>query len=427
VKTTAESPRELALTLARLRVCAVIGQALAIVVAARWLHVDLPQQPLFAGVAALALLALAAWWRLKRSRSVSEGEIVAHFAADIAQLCWQLYFTGGATNPFVSLYVIPVALAAGALSARGIAAVVLLASIAYGVLLFYFHPLPAMHAHDAAQEFSLHVIGMGVTFALTAPLLGFFMWRLARGLREREHAIRRERERALRDESILAIATQAAGAAHELNTPLSTIRTLLGELRRAPLDAALTPHIVILTEQTERCREILRELVAVGAAHLSDTPRVVSLHRFVDDCAERFRLLRPEIELALDVDDTAATLQLRVAPGLQHALVALLNNAADASAAGQSSHVEIAASCNGGALEFAVRDHGAGLSERDRASASVRFFSDKNDGLGLGLALATATAERLHGTMQAETPPDGGTRMRLRIPLEYIENRTHAR
>lgn len=411
--------RELALTLARLRACAVAGQAATVLMVAYGLAVELPLTLLFAGIGALGVFEVAVWWRLEQAWPVGEAEVAAHFAVDIAVLYYLLFLSGGATNPFISLYVVPVALAAATLSARYIALVVLLAASAYAALMFRFHPLPAIHAHGADSQFDLHVLGMGITFALTAALLGFFMWRLARTLRLREQAIRRERERALRDEGIFAIATQAAGAAHELNTPLSTMHTLLGELRRARDDATLDQDIALLSEQTERCRLILRELVAAGTGQLNGDAQALALPAFVADCTERLRLMRPEVELDVRIDEQAAALQLRVPPGLQHALVALLDNAAAASALRESMQVEFSIRCDGERLEIGIADHGPGIA-RPPPHSGLQFFTDKRDGLGLGLALATATAERLEGRMLFETPPGGGTLIRLQLPLRRL-------
>lgn len=250
---------------------------------------------MYSGIGVLAVFAALSWWRLHWTWPVGENEVVAHLAVDIGVLCYLLYLTGGATNPFVSLYIMPVVLAATALSVWRLATVMILSGAAYALLMFQYRPLPFAHLHDAGSSFNLHVLGMGIEFATSASLLGFFTWRLALALRERERAMQRERERALRDESILAIATQAAGAAHELNTPLSTIRTLVAELRRMPSAAEFEADLDLLAAQTERCRDILREMVAAGTEPLGAEPRILSLAAFADDCRLRFGLLRPEV------------------------------------------------------------------------------------------------------------------------------------
>lgn len=421
-------PRELALTLAWLRVCAIVGQVLTVLLVAHVLALPIPEAALFAGIASLALFAVAALWRLHRPWPVGEAEVVAHFGVDIGVLGYLLYCTGGATNPFISLYIMPIALAATALSARYLALVVLLAGGAYLLLTLWHVPLPSLHEQSPHSEFSLHVLGMSINFAISALLLGFFIWRLARELRARAAEVQRERERALRDEGILAIATQAAGAAHELNTPLSTMRTLLTELRRDhAANAALREDLELLAGQADRCRDILRELVAWGTEQLDDATQALGVPEFVADCADRFRLLRPVVELETAVADDCRTLSLRIAPGLRHALINLLNNAAEASQAGENPHVELSVARDATSIEFRVRDFGPGLAPAAGSAAGLRFFSDKRDGLGIGLALANATAERLSGDLQVEPAAGGGTRTRLRLPLAAIENRGHDR
>ena len=129
-----------------------------------------------------------------------------------------------------------------------------LAGTAYLILLVWHVPLPM--AVESHHGFELHVAGMAVNFLITAMLLGFFINRLARALRAQQVEVQRIRERALRDEGILAIATQAAGAAHEMNTPLSTMRTLLPELRHEHAgDLPLSEDLALLEGQVERCRD----------------------------------------------------------------------------------------------------------------------------------------------------------------------------
>jgi two-component system sensor histidine kinase RegB len=407
--------RELTWTLAWLRLCAVAGQALTVGVVALGMHLPLPVTELVAGIGTLLVFALLVFWRLRQTWPVTAAEAVAHIAVDIAALGWLLYLTGGATNPFASLLVMPITLAAAALPLRHVAIVALLAAACYLALIPWHVPLPLLHAQGSG-DFNLHVGGMAINFVITAAALAFFITRLARTLRGRENEIQRERERALRDEGILAIATQAAGAAHELNTPLSTMRTLLAELKREHAhEHALADDLGLLAGQAERCRDILRELVAVGSRQLVGAPQRLQLVDFVRDCEARFHLLRPEVALAIALEDDAGERAIEAEPSLRHALINLLSNAADASLAAGSERVELRVAANAGQVEFGVRDFGAGTDVA--LSARSAFQSSKRDGLGLGLALAHATAERLGGELRAELQPDRGLLQRLRVPL----------
>ena len=411
--------RGLAETLAWLRFVAIAGQALTVAVVVLGLGLPIPVVPLALGIVGLGLFALFAFWRLEQPWPVSLAEAFGHVAVDIFVLAYLLYWTGGVDNPFVSLLVIPMALAAAALSLRYVVAVALLASTCFVALMVWHEPLPPLHsARFAAMD--LHVAAVSVNFVVTAAVLAFFIARLARALRAREAEVRYERERTLRDEGILAIATQAAGTAHELNTPLSTIRTLLGELQRERAsDPPLAADLALLVGQAERCRDILRQLVEVGSRRLAGTPERLPLATFVDACENQFRLLRPEVSLTITFDGAVGERTIEAGADLGHALINLLSNAGDASLAAGSADVELHVAIADGHAEFAVRDHGAGIAP----GAGAAFKTSKAHGLGLGLALAHSTAERLGGVLTAQAADRGGLLQRLRIPLPPNDNR----
>ncbi len=411
-------PRALVRSLAWLRLCAIAGQSGAVLVVALVLGLAIPVAYLFVGIAALALFAFAAAWRLRGPRPVSEWEAIGHIAVDTLVLGYLLYFTGGASNPFISLLLVPIALSAAALSVRDVMAVATLSGLAYLILLWRYVPLP-LAAGGMLRGFQLHIAGMAVNFVIMALILAIFISRVASALRIQRAEAQRIRERALRDEGILAIATQAAGAAHEMNTPLSTMRTLLPELRREHAgDAGLNDDLQLLENQVERCRASLREMVAFGKAQLSQEPERATLRVFLHGCLGRFRLLRPEAEVAFHAAEGIGDTPLAIQAGLRHALLNLLNNAADASAQNDSHAVRLEARVDGPWLELVVSDDGPGFVGTE---AMVDLgATHKRGGLGLGLALAEATAERLDGELRVRNTPQGGE-IRLRLPLAVMQ------
>nr|WP_244962540.1 ATP-binding protein [Oleiagrimonas soli] len=406
-------PRALARSLAWLRLSAIAGQCFAIFAVYFWLDMAIPLLSLLVGVGALAVFAAFAAWRLQRTWPLSELECVGHILVDTLVLSYLLYLTGGASNPFITLMVVPIGLSAAALSTAAVLGVAVICGLAYLVLLLWSLPLPPIHTYGFT-DFRLLVAGMVVNFIITALLLGVFISRLAQALREQQGEVQRIRERALRDEGILAIATQAASAAHEMNTPLSTMRTLLPELRREHTDDdQLDEDLELLQTQVERCRDSLREMVSFGKAQLSQTPETISMQAFVQRCLERFRLLRPETDVQLTLKAPPEFL-LHLQPGLNHALINLLNNAADASASNGHDDVFLDASIHGSWFELAVRDRGPGFADLDTLTGLG--YTQKQSGLGLGLALAEATAERMDGELVARNI-DGGGEIRLRLPI----------
>lgn len=417
-------PRALVRTLAWLRLCAIAGQSATVLACGHLLDLPLAALSLFVGIGVLTVFAVAAAWCLQRPRPISEWEAVAHIAVDTLVLSYLLYFTGGASNPFISLLLVPIALSAAALSRRGILAVATLSGLAYLALLQYYVPLPVPD-NGSTYGFQLHIAGMAVNFVIMGLLLGVFIHRLASALRVQQAEVQRIRERALRDEGILAIATQAAGAAHEMNTPLSTMRTLLPELRREHADdPELGSDLALLETQVERCRASLREMVAFGKAQLSQEPEHATLRHFIDSCLERFRLLRPEAELDFQPAPGIGDTGLLIQAGLRHALINLLNNAADASAQNGSPQVILQARIDGDWLELTVGDHGPGFVGTEELADLG--YTRKHTGLGLGLALAEATAERLEGELKARNTPRGGE-IRLRLPLAVMRPRQGTR
>lgn len=406
-------PRALVTTLAWLRPCVVIGEALMLLLAVRWLHLALPVAPMLAGLCIAGLTAPATFWRLRQPRAVAEVEAVAQVVFDLLALVWLLYFSGGAANPFITLLLVPVALAATALSFRATAAVTLIAAASYLLLMFLHVSLPGMPMHEDA-EFRLHLAGMAVNFGISALLLAVFIGRLNASLRRQRDAVQRLRERALRDEGILAIATQAASAAHELNTPLSSLRVLLTELlhERAD-DAVLRPELELMSGEVERCRGILNRMVEFGQGQLAAAPQRTTLGEYVHANAERFRLLRPGMELQVCLDPRHATQPIEVQPGLAAALLNLLNNAADASAQNRMRGVLLGARVGTDGIEITVGDQGPGL---DAQSGKPFPPSSKPDGLGLGLTLAQATVERMRGEMHIVSGGEGA-RITLHLPI----------
>ncbi|MEO7916853.1 MAG: ATP-binding protein [Dokdonella sp.] len=407
-------------TLAGLRLVAVAGQLLTIIVVYYWLDMALHLVPLLIGITVLASFDLLAFWRLRLPRTIGAAEALLHIAVDTLMMGYLLYLTGGATNPFVSLLVMPITLAAAALRLRDVVAVAALAAATYLAVMRWHIPLPMFGADAAVTDFELHVIGMAISFVITAATLGFFIARLAASLRARQADAELERERALRDEGILAIATQAAGTAHELNTPLSTIHTLLTEMRRdQPKDSVLGDDLALLADQADRCRTILRELVAVGRIQLTDVPEISTIGGFIYQCAASIALLRPEIVLNDHVDAMLSSRRAAILPALRHAVINLINNAADASLAAGGDRVDLGIFENAGLVEFRIRDYG-GSGMREQPDS---FRSSKSDGLGLGLALANSTAERLGGDLIAHSPLGGGTLQCLRIPIASLDIR----
>ncbi|MEE9222711.1 MAG: sensor histidine kinase, partial [Nitrosomonadaceae bacterium] len=214
-----------------LRSIAIVVQCLTFA-AVHWvLEMPLPWTEMVTVVIFLAVLNFATWLRLRRNWPVSSIEFFAQILIDVFALGALLYFSGGSTNPFVSLYLLPLTITAAALPWAYTWVMAAITISCYSLLLFYYVPLPHDHS-EHNSEFNLHVFGMWLAFVLSTVLIAWFVVKMGISIRERDKNLSQAREQALRDEQLIALGTLAAGAAHELGTPLSTMAVVSRELQK---------------------------------------------------------------------------------------------------------------------------------------------------------------------------------------------------
>ena len=400
-----------------LRNIALAGQFLAVWIAVTTLHMTLPLRPLVAIIAGMAVVNLLTWWRMRRPSPVSEIEFFAHLALDVAALTALLYFSGGSTNPFVILYLLPLALAAVALPAGYAWAMALVAVACYTLLMFFYIPLPHGHAgHES--DFGLHVLGMWLGFVLSAALIAWFAVRMGDTRRSRDRLLARMREDELRNERILALGTLAAGAAHELGTPLSTMAVLAKELERDAATPESREQLQILRGQIDRCKSILSTLSASAGESRAEGGGRLPLENYLAGLVEQWRTMRLGVSVQRRFDGPRPSPEIVADQTLSQAIVSILNNAADAS----PQQVEVGARWSEEALELEVCDRGEGLRPDVAQEAGRPFFTTKapGQGMGLGLFLAHATLNRFGGNVQLYNREGGGVCTRLTLPLSSL-------
>ena len=395
-------------TLCSLRWLATAGQAATILVATWLLGLELPQQPLWAGVAVLALFNLYVQLRVHDS-DPAPVTAFGHILVDVTVLTWMVGWSGGIANPFGSLFLILIALAALALPLRWTHAVAAACVGGYALSAVFGLPLKGGYF----DTMSLHLWGAAANFLLSSVVVLVFSTRLAAALRERENQLAMLRERFVRNEGIVALATHAASVAHELNTPLATMTLLTDDIVE---QGAATPEIrddlETLRELLVQCREKVLELAA--PAQGADSRAPVSIASVL----EQWRLVRPTIQLRRNPD---APLQLKLDPGIGHLLQVLLNNAADAGEHAGRAQIDLDLRIHEGQLYGEVRDYGPGFNANDAALPGTLFNSGKSSGMGVGLALSHATIERLHGELWMRPAEGQGARVGFRLPLNTIE------
>ena len=407
--------------LIQLRWAAVLGQLSTILFVRFVLGVELPMALLF-GVLALEVAingVLEHWQRRIRNRvwtpdMARRAERVQGLVmgVDTLLLGVLLFATGGITNPFAAFFFVHVVLAAVLLEARY---AYVGTAVAFGclvVLYFWYQPLPAL-------EGALHLVGLVIALGMTAAITVFFVTRVTKALHQRSEELALQRERQARAERLEALGTLAAGAAHELASPLSTIAVVAKELERRLAREGAGEEVIadarLVRDEVARCRRILDRMTVHSGEAVGESLTAITVEALLEETLAEFPD-RDRIEVSVDSGARGRELD---APrtALAMALRAVLSNAIDASAPDQ--RVALAARAVGQQLELAIVDRGEGM-EPDRLRRALDpFFTTKEPGrgMGLGLYLSTSTVERLGGSLTLESNPGRGTRVLVRLPL----------
>jgi two-component system sensor histidine kinase RegB len=417
---TDEAQSELARTnlywLLRLRWGAVFGQLVTILAVKYAMNVALPLAPLLAIVGVEALSNAVSYGR-SPARPVTPAVLGGLMALDVVLLSGLLYFTGGPNNPFSFLFLVPISLATLILTAAWTWALVLLSLACSAVLFAWNVPLELGPSH--AAHMTLHLRGMWVAFGVSSAFIVYFLRRIRRALARREAELTASRSLAARRERLASLATLAAGAAHELSTPLSTIAVVAKELERAvdggTAPAGIAEDVHLVRAEVERCRAILQRLSADAGEVMGEAFVSVPVDELVRRALAR---LEPRPEVRADVDPGVRGLALQIPPrAVEQALHGVLRNAQDASPA--DTPVAFAVARVGDLVEFTVRDRGAGMPADVLARVGEPFFTTKpaGRGMGLGVFLARAVVERLGGAVTLDSAPRVGTTARISVPL----------
>lgn len=403
-----------------LRNVVIAGQFATLVVAETLFGLDLPSAPLLGAIATLAVLNLLTWRRLARLQRVADAELLAQLVLDIGLYATVFYWSGGYTNPFVWMFLLPLSVAAVALPWRHTWLVAGLGVGAYTLLMFFYRPLPqAQHAHQHdASAFGLHLLGMWFGFLVSAGIIAYFVARIGANLREYDRLQAEAREKALESERMLALATLATAAAHELGTPLATMAVVVGELAdEHAANAELAQPLALLKAQIQRCKEILTSITTTAGEPRAADGSGQGVEEFLHQLLARWQDLRPGVALETDLHGPRPAPRIAPDRTLGQALMNLLDNAADAS----PGRIAVDGGWENDELRLTIRDYGPGLSGEARARAGTPFFTTKPErGLGLGLYLARLVLERFGGAVTLTNHDDGGAVTAVHLPLEAL-------
>ena len=406
------------LQLIHLRWIAVVGQVATIVIVHFGFRIPLPLAAMSLVLAGLVALNVASLMRLKRPADVVNGELFLVLALDSLALTAQLYLSGGAANPFTSLYLLQVILGAVLLEVWSTWAMVAITVACFCGLTVFYRPL-ALGGHHGGDLFALHIQGMLAGFVLNAALLVIFMTRISANLRARDARLADLRQRAAEEDHIVRMGLLASGAAHELGTPLATLDVILGDWRRMPKlasDPELAQEIEDMQAEVRRCKAIVTGVLLSAGEARGERPVVTTVKGFFDDIMQDWRSSRP-------VTHADYVVEIGEAPpivsdsALKQVILNLLDNALEAS----PHWVGVKVERREDEIVLTVRDGGPGFTPEMLSNFGKPYNSSKGRlGGGLGLFLVVNVARKLGGRVTAENRA-GGAEVVLALPLSALK------
>ena len=341
---------------------------------------------------------------------LSESVIAALFV-DVFVLTALLRASGGASNPFAVVFLVQVTIAAVVLRHVRMWLVVTFAVVGYAALFVGMDP-STMHVHSGGEGgFDAHLQGMWIAFTMTALGIAGFVSRLA-------SALEVERNRADANARIMGMTTLAAGAAHELATPLATIKTVVFEIEHELRERGALSHVeadlALVRSEVARSRLILDRLSSAAGELRGEAPTPMP----VGALAECLLALREDERARVIWTHGAGAERTIDIPrqALHQALHALIHNALDASPS--EGKVTVHTAFQGDALTIDVSDKGQGMDARTLLQAGDPFFTTKDPGrgMGLGLFLVRALMAHLGGRLDVTSTLGQGTTVTLTLP-----------
>ena len=392
-------------------------RTLILAVACIALFIAIPQLQLspnlwLTGLCLVAFISLniMTYIRLHSRWPVLDAEFFAQLCADVVIYAALLYQFGGASNPFIFVLLIPLIITATTLPKRLTLLMAVIVGALYSSLMFNYLPLfdfSAAHQHTLVQLFQQHITGLWISFLLTVGVISIYVVQMRNTLMERDLQLHQERERSIHDRQVLTLATLAAGTAHELRTPLSTLKVILSDLQYEHPE--LHEDLRVMQQQVNICKEKLQQLTQDASQNKSITQ---PLDQFLSKVLSAWQLMRPEARYSLATYQQDPPL-IHSSMMLQQAFINLLNNALDAS----NKPVEIfIAKVDQHSVSINIRDFGPGLTPEQLANMGKPFFTTKG-GLGIGLFLTVTSLASQEGEVRLYNHPEGGTLTEVKLPI----------
>ena len=380
-------------TLVILRWIAIIGQFSAITLVYFYLNLDFP---ILIAFAVLFLGFLSNLYLQFGIRSITLRDFYSSvfLVYDLIQLSALLYLTGGISNPFSILMIIPTIVSSTLLS-MGTTIILGILTIIFLFLLTIFHyPLPGIHDHSITFP-KLYLTGYFLAIIVGLVFLSYFGIRFSGESKRRSDAINKVQQVIAKEYELESLGGQAAAAAHSLGTPLATISVVASELKKElGKNKEHTKDIELLISQTKRCGEILKQ---ISKKQIKDDEffSKTTIEDLLNEIIESFEETSSKT-LILNLDEDKKKFDFQRSPELIYGLRNFIGNAVKFA----KSTVEIKIKSNSKNLEVLINDDGPGFPEDIKEILGEPYIKSKsrdinvNAGTGLGTFIGKTLLER---------------------------------
>lgn len=388
-------------TLIVVRWMAIAGQLAAITVAQSIYGLNLEMGLCYLVIGVSATTNLVALFVFPENRRLSEPENFLMVLFDLLQLALLLYLTGGLHNPFAILLLAPVVIAATVMSLRSVLIVGSTAIILATVLANYYVPLRTQ-AGEYLEVPEIFLFGHWAALVISVAFMSIYALRVTNEIRSMGEALAATQMALAREQKLTDLAGVVAAAAHELGTPLATIKLASAELADELADRPeLREDAELIREQTDRCRDILRDMGRAGKddLHLRQAPLATVLAEAAEPHMDRGKTIDFEYgPMQINAARQPSVLRL---PGVIHGLRNLIQNAVDFA----DNKVWVETDWSDSQISVRIMDDGPGYPPHLIGRIGDPFVkqhrSDQSksrrpgyEGMGLGLFIAKTLLER---------------------------------
>ncbi|ALO44566.1 ATP-binding protein [Pseudoalteromonas phenolica] len=401
------SPQSAIGRLLLLRTIAILIQLLLVLASAFWFDKSIELLPVLIVIAFESCFQLFSVLAYRKTSEAAPSGMMLQLLADVIFMTILLSLSGGASNAFVSMLIIPIVIAAVTLPSQFVLIISLSSLIAYGYL---FATMGGNHMHHMDME--LHFKGMWANFVLSVFIVVMVVMAMAKQLRTKEQSLAKVREKQLKNEQLIALGSAAAQATHQLATPLGNINLLFEELKE---DYPEHPALEDMGKAINICKEQL-ELFRAQTERFksSDSFGVQSTASILEELETLMALQFPEQNLTMD---DVADADVSDDPMLIPALLNVLSNAAQANNKTNSKEIIIKSKIEKGTWVLSITDHGPGIDPKKMERLGHTIVKSES-GLGMALVLSHASIERLKGAIQLENQYQYGAKTTISLPIK---------